>query len=534
LIRFGAIVSVVAVAIGLLAVGAVSGDLTLVYVSIGLAALALLMLIVGVVVWRDQLFAFGSAAAGAKAPRGADTRAGAGAGDPVEPGWPAEQVAGSRAGRSSGPVQSAPGQPQDWRDREPVGNRDRAPGREQARPGRDARPPREQARSGRQEREQARQNLEQARQDREPVPAPWTRSSREPRPPREPKPADRTVAERQIPAERAGRPSPDARPSPSANPAAAERVAAERAAERVAAERAAERVAAERAAAEPTRAEALQTAAASQPAANTGDAADDPTRLARRLHSAAELSRNVVPDAASPSRPDPSAAPRPAPYVREPSPAGPIQSPADRTANQPPGQYRSGPASADLPGAPAPAGRRFADPLTGPPPASAGSGRTRLQKEAEAAAGANFAGSAGQVSSSAASPDAATRAVPAPGAAGSSATQAAEAEAWPGGAGLAPPAAPSSIASSVADTASSGANGTSTSGGPGDAAPGAASAAASDEQVLVVPGIARYHKSGCILIRFLGEEDLSTMSRAAAEESGCVACRACRPDKADA
>jgi hypothetical protein len=51
---------------------------------------------------------------------------------------------------------------------------------------------------------------------------------------------------------------------------------------------------------------------------------------------------------------------------------------------------------------------------------------------------------------------------------------------------------------------------------------------------LVVPGIARYHKSGCILIRFLGEEDLQTMSRAAAEESGCVACRACRPDKPDA
>ncbi len=48
MIRFGAIVSVVAVAIGLLIAGAVSGELTLVYVSIGLAALALLMLIVGV------------------------------------------------------------------------------------------------------------------------------------------------------------------------------------------------------------------------------------------------------------------------------------------------------------------------------------------------------------------------------------------------------------------------------------------------------------------------------------------------------
>jgi hypothetical protein len=54
------------------------------------------------------------------------------------------------------------------------------------------------------------------------------------------------------------------------------------------------------------------------------------------------------------------------------------------------------------------------------------------------------------------------------------------------------------------------------------------------EQVSVVPGIARYHKSGCILIRFLGEEDLETVSRAAAEASGCAPCRACRPDKTDA
>src|SRR5580704_129631 len=41
---------------GLLIAGAVSGDLKLVYVSIGLAALALLMLIVGVMVWRDEIF----------------------------------------------------------------------------------------------------------------------------------------------------------------------------------------------------------------------------------------------------------------------------------------------------------------------------------------------------------------------------------------------------------------------------------------------------------------------------------------------
>jgi hypothetical protein len=49
--------------------------------------------------------------------------------------------------------------------------------------------------------------------------------------------------------------------------------------------------------------------------------------------------------------------------------------------------------------------------------------------------------------------------------------------------------------------------------------------------VTVVPGIARYHKKDCILIRFLGDEDLETMSRQRAEESGCVPCRACRPEK---
>jgi hypothetical protein len=55
-----------------------------------------------------------------------------------------------------------------------------------------------------------------------------------------------------------------------------------------------------------------------------------------------------------------------------------------------------------------------------------------------------------------------------------------------------------------------------------------------DGTVSVVPGIARYHTADCILIRFLGDEDLETMTRQAAEESGCVPCRACRPDKATA
>ncbi|HTW02239.1 MAG TPA: hypothetical protein VMF87_18200, partial [Streptosporangiaceae bacterium] len=50
-------------------------------------------------------------------------------------------------------------------------------------------------------------------------------------------------------------------------------------------------------------------------------------------------------------------------------------------------------------------------------------------------------------------------------------------------------------------------------------------------QVTVVPGITRYHRSECILIRFLGPEDLETMTIAAAEESGHVPCKACRPEQ---
>jgi hypothetical protein len=51
------------------------------------------------------------------------------------------------------------------------------------------------------------------------------------------------------------------------------------------------------------------------------------------------------------------------------------------------------------------------------------------------------------------------------------------------------------------------------------------------DSVRVVPGIARYHGSDCILIRFLAAEDLEIMSTAAAAASGCVPCKACHPDR---
>ncbi len=55
-------------------------------------------------------------------------------------------------------------------------------------------------------------------------------------------------------------------------------------------------------------------------------------------------------------------------------------------------------------------------------------------------------------------------------------------------------------------------------------------ASSMDVEVVIVPGIGRYHRTGCILIRFLGSGDLETMTRGAAETEGCVPCRACQPE----
>lgn len=50
-------------------------------------------------------------------------------------------------------------------------------------------------------------------------------------------------------------------------------------------------------------------------------------------------------------------------------------------------------------------------------------------------------------------------------------------------------------------------------------------------EVTVVPGVPRYHNARCILIRFMGEDDLEKMTVAAAREAGCSPCRACLPDQ---
>ena len=46
----------------------------------------------------------------------------------------------------------------------------------------------------------------------------------------------------------------------------------------------------------------------------------------------------------------------------------------------------------------------------------------------------------------------------------------------------------------------------------------------------MVPGVPRYHRAKCILIRFMGDEDLQKMTLSEAAEAGCTPCRACQPD----
>ena len=62
MIRFGAVLTVVLAAMGLLIGGVLTNSLPLVYLSIALAALAAVMLAVGVVIWRGEVF--GEAPAG--------------------------------------------------------------------------------------------------------------------------------------------------------------------------------------------------------------------------------------------------------------------------------------------------------------------------------------------------------------------------------------------------------------------------------------------------------------------------------------
>jgi hypothetical protein len=68
---------------------------------------------------------------------------------------------------------------------------------------------------------------------------------------------------------------------------------------------------------------------------------------------------------------------------------------------------------------------------------------------------------------------------------------------------------------------------------PSDATPAKASTGADTSSIMVriVPGITRYHKEDCLLIRFLAADDLEVMSLKSASDEGYFACKACKPDQ---
>jgi hypothetical protein len=402
-IRFGAIVSVVSVAIGLLIAGAVSGKLLLVYVSIGLAALALLMLIVGVAVWRDEVF--GPTAAGATEGSGRALAA-------VDDLSVSDDVAvGARRGEDAA-VASA-------------------------------------GRSGRKAADRTSAAVEPEQLAAES--ATRDRPARD-RPARASAPAELVRESVAVPAERAARESAESAESARSEPVPAAAAAGSRSAERDT-RRSSRLDPAADSLPQPPGAE--PAVPAQPPAARSGRAAAP----AADRTSAVERSLTAEPSA---SKARPAVPERPSTLL--PPPAGRADSLAARPE----------------------AGRSPADVLSGPPSVAGPPTSAGLPPAAHVA---NAASTGGQ---------------------GASATSAGSATA----SGAAP-------------------EGASAAAGPAIGGPDHGGAATGDAEVLVVPGIARYHKAGCILIRFLGAEDLETMTRQAAEASGCVPCRACRPDKAE-
>ncbi len=563
MIRFGVIVTVVVAAVGLLAVGAVAGDLTLVYVSIALAAVALLLLIVGVAVWRDEVFASSArrderdlAAVGAVGQAG---RAGTGRG--AAEGWPDRPAPAPWAVPSAAGPELQGGDTREFG--VPVG----------ALPDRDA--PLEHRRSG----------------------EPWL--------------ADQP----QRPAEQGGRPGREVRrrerPGRDAGPedwpgrdlAAADRPGRDAAAldrpgrDAVPGERSAsEAAASDRAAREtislhrPDRAERYPIVFGPE----RYESADDPTRLAHRLESLTDFGRQADPDAPGSAR---SRAEQPG-GQRPPAPIDPLAGPvgdrrpaadplagspsAGRAAARPTGLEQGNGADADAPrpsralsptppvptAAPAaPAPGTTPPGTTAPaqgmergsrglvPPAESGSGRPESGRDWSDRAATDSPG--GSPARPQAASWAGTRlpAEAASSAVGDLAFPAAPARAPAGrdeGPAIAPrspavssaPAAPSAAATAPADTVgTAAASEPGASAGTGPAQPATAGTAATDagaaaapaigldDHVSVVPGIARYHKADCILIRFLSEDDLEVTTRRDAEAAGSAPCRACRPDQ---
>ncbi len=532
MIRFSAIVAVVVVALGLLIAGAVSGTLMLVYLAIAVAGLALVLLITGVLVWRDEIFGKPTAAQSAvglqevgarpeqEVPVGA--RAGGRAAAPAAATAPAYAGSGQATGFGQGPGQGPRPVPAGQRGPQESPARDRS--LREDRTARDERERREGQNSGR-----TGPGVQRPAHDYPPgQPAAAIDSAgmgasvftpREVSRRRPPDDGAKVTAATAEPA----RTQPPARREPPAEPPA--RPPAEPGATAPAAVRPGQT---SPAVAEPggnggpdparpefgsrPRVAATDLPSAGRPAGPARSARSQPSEtLGDRGHSAG----SVRPSAAS-ARPQlnplqsssplfPPADSRPA--AGSPSAAG---LPADRPAADlftPRRPSASGP-DADAPaasGSPADAGQALGGPAASERTGQSGS--TGASAEAGRAAAAAPAGTGPTTSTD-------TSGAPAAGAASA------------GGSSFGP-AAGSPTTSSATKSVSSDVI-------PASDRPAAGERPAGDPagpRVTVVPGIARYHMPDCILIRFLGAEDLQAMALSEAEQSGCVPCRACRPEK---
>ncbi len=520
MIRFGVIVTVVVAAIGLLIVGAVAGELALVYGSIGLAGLALLLLIVGVAVWRDEVFA----SSGQRGERGL--------------------AAAGTVGQAARPA-AGPGTAEDWRERPSS-----APG-----PGPMPGPgPAAGPRQGGDTREFLTPIGRLPERD-----APADRN----RPTGEPRPTEQLLR----PADPAGRPGREPGHRERSGREAAPAVSSGRDRDAAAAEwpgrdappgeRSGREATPDRSAREPAtarrpdRVERYPTVVGPE----RFDPADNPTRLAHRLDSLADFGRQPGTDATgSPSSPAgrPGGQRLPARAVTDPlaGAVGEQRSGADpltaspligSVAPRPTGQERGSGAGGDA-AEPARAAVPSAPVSTAPAPAAAVPTVAGPSSAVHSGPGPASTGPAGPgLASTGMIADLGSRGPEVPAEPGRGRPEAARARtdsATAAGDGASPawPRVPSgadpgfSAEPTPAVPASPAAAGTAPTAGGTDAAP----ALGPDDEVLVVPGIARYHKADCILIRFLSEDDLEVTSRRDAEATGCAPCRACRPDRPSA
>jgi hypothetical protein len=501
-IRFGVVLSVVLIAIGLLVTGVVAGSLLLVVISIGVALLAFLVLIGVVISFRHEIFGrtpldIDSAQPSLKEPavHGAMARSAAQAGPAMATSRPSHETAarpGAKQAVRPGAEQAVrPGAEQAAR---PGAEQAARPGAEQAaRPGAEqaARPPRVwpaerrgQDRSGRPQDDvgdRSRGNQPPAQPVPKPAPAETadrgqqtatTRAKAQPAPlPKAP-----TKAERAAPApsgSRAGQDEPAERERSTGNFEGSDRnvLAAQHGAARL--DRPSGEQPAEQAHAEPRRPSRLERESAR--AAGSRPAAPDPSSSGGRSADAAERPEVFRPAATGAAVSG--AAAKPAPAA---TPAG--------------GGARTGEPDADATASDSAAG-----------PARAQAGQVVTGSASTDLASADLAGNE-QVDTQQVGTKQAVGTEP-------------DAPVAEGQAGAGEPGQAAATSQPASD-------------GHDDGAARESSAAGDDEmQVSVVPGITRYHKSDCQLIRFLSADDLDVMTKRAATEAGCVPCKACKPDQ---